>query len=401
MTQLQFNLNLDILKESVMSSDIDSVIKASIVLVLNEFMEKERDDLLQAGAYERTLSRRDYRNGYYDRELLMSIGKIVLRVPRTRTGEFSTSVFEQYARCDQSFVLAMLEMVVNGVSTRKVSNIVEQLCGHKVSKSFVSTLTEKLDPVVNQWASRPLNTMYYPYIFADAMYIKVREHNRVVSKAVYIATAVDKNNRREVLGLRVDHAESTEAWQRFFQYLNSRGLQSPKLVISDAHKGLKAAIKTEFVGSSWQRCTVHFKKNIITHMPKKGMDEAKMGLKRIFEVTTVEEARKYKNEFIDLFGSNQKLEKAIEILEEGFEDAIQFLNEDTKFHKHIRSTNSLERINEEIRRRERVIRIFPNTQSAFRLIGAVLMDYAEEVSKRIIQDKPEEVKEKKKAKEQK
>jgi putative transposase len=401
MTQLQFNLNLDILKESVMSSDIDSVIKASIVLVLNEFMEKERDDHLQAGAYERTLSRRDYRNGYYDRELLMSIGKIVLRVPRTRTGEFSTSVFEQYARCDQSFVLAMLEMVVNGVSTRKVSNIVEQLCGHKVSKSFVSTLTEKLDPMVNQWASRPLNTMYYPYIFADAMYIKVREHNRVVSKAVYIATAVDKNNRREVLGLRVDHAESTEAWQRFFQYLNSRGLQSPKLVISDAHKGLKAAIKTEFVGSSWQRCTVHFKKNIITHMPKKGMDEAKMGLKRIFEVTTVEEARKYKNEFIDLFGSNQKLEKAIEILEEGFEDAIQFLNEDTKFHKHIRSTNSLERINEEIRRRERVIRIFPNTQSAFRLIGAVLMDYAEEVSKRIIQDKPEEVKEKKKAKEQK
>lgn len=401
MTQLQFNLNLDVLKESVMSSDIDSVIKASIVLVLNEFMEKERDDHLQAGAYERTLSRRDYRNGYYDRELLMSIGKIVLRVPRTRTGEFSTSVFEQYARCDQSLVLAMLEMVVNGVSTRKVSNIVEQLCGHKVSKSFVSTLTEKLDPVVNQWASRPLNTMYYPYIFADAMYIKVREHNRVVSKAVYIATAVDKNNRREILGLRVDHAESTEAWQRFFQYLNSRGLQSPKLVISDAHKGLKAAIKTEFVGSSWQRCTVHFKKNIITHMPKKGMDEAKMGLKRIFEVTTVEEARKYKKEFIDLFGSNQKLEKAIEILEEGFEDAVQYLNEDSKYHKHIRSTNSLERINEEVRRRERVIRIFPNTQSAFRMIGAVLMDYAEEVSKRIIQDKPEEVKEKKKAKEQK
>ncbi len=211
MTQVQFNLNIDDLKDSVMNSNIDAVIKASIVLVLNSFMEKERDEFLQAGSYERSILRRDYRNGYYDRDLLISIGKITLRVPRTRSGDFSTTVFEQYARCDQALVLAMLEMVVNGVSTRKVSKIVEQLCGQKVSKSFVSTLTEKLDPIVNQWASRPLNTMYYPYIFADAMYIKVREHNRVVSKAVYIATAVDQNNRREILGLRVDHGESTES----------------------------------------------------------------------------------------------------------------------------------------------------------------------------------------------
>jgi putative transposase len=389
MTQLQFNLNLDILKESVMDSNIDSVIKASIVLVLNEFMEKERDDHLKASAYERTPSRHDYRNGYYERELLLSIGKIVLRVPRTRSGDFSTSVFEQYARCDQAFVLSMLEMVVNGVSTRKVSNIVEQLCGQKVSKSFVSTLTEKLDPVVNKWANRPLNTMYYPYIFADAMYIKVREHNRVVSKAVYIATAVDENNRREILGLRVDHVESCEAWQRFFQHLQSRGLQAPKLIISDAHKGLKAAIGKEFVGSAWQRCTVHFKKNIITHMPKKDMDEVKIALKRIFEVAKVEDARKYKTEFIEKYGDNSKLAKAIEILEDGFEDAIQYLDEKPMFHKHIRSTNSLERINGEVRRREQVIRIFPNTQSAFRLIGAVLMDYAEEVGKRIIKEKEE------------
>lgn len=372
-----------------MNSNIDAVIKASIVLVLNSFMEKERDDYLQAGSYERSSLRRDYRNGYYDRELLYSFGKITLRVPRTRSGEFSTTIFEQYARCDQALVLAMLEMVVNGVSTRKVANIVEQLCGQKVSKSFVSTLTEKLDPEVNQWANRPLNTMYYPYIFADAMYIKVREHNRVVSKAVYIATAVNQNNQREILGLRVDHGESTEAWERFFQYLKSRGLQSPKLVISDAHQGLKSAIGKEFIGSSWQRCTVHFKKNIITQMPKKGMEDVKSGLKRIFEVTTVEEARKYKREFIENFGEHPKLYKAIDTLEEGFEDAIQYLNENSRYHKHIRSTNSLERINQEVRRREKVIRIFPNTQSAFRLIGAVIMDYAEEVKKRIIPEKEE------------
>ena len=181
---------MDLLKESIINSNLDSVIKSAIVLILNEFMEKERDDYLQAAAYERSAERRDYRNGYYERDLMMSIGKIQLKVPRTRNGEFSTTVFEKYARCDQAFVLSMLEMVMNGVSTRKVTKIVEQLCGENVSKSFVSSLTKQLDPIVNEWANRPLNTTYYPYIFVDAMYIKVREHHSVVSKAVYIATAI-------------------------------------------------------------------------------------------------------------------------------------------------------------------------------------------------------------------
>jgi transposase-like protein len=378
LTQLQFNLNIEDLKDAVMNSDLGAVVKASVVLVLNTVMEKERDDYLQAGAYERTPVRQDSRNGYYDRGLLLSIGKVTLKVPRTRNGEFSPSVFERYSRCDQAFVLSMLEMVVNGVSTRKVKNIVQQLCGESVSKSFVSSLTEKLDPIVNAWANRPLNTAYYPYIFADAMYIKVREHNRVVSKAVYIATAINEQNCREILGLKVDHSESYEAWQRFFQYLQSRGLQSPKLIISDAHKGLKKAIAEEFVGTTWQRCTVHFKRNIFHQLPKKDMDEVKIGLKRIFEAVKVEDARKFKEEFLLSFGDNPKLEKAIETLDDGFEDAIQYLNQPSKFHQFIRSTNSLERLNQEVRRREKVIRIFPNTQSAFRLIGAVLMDIAEE-----------------------
>lgn len=361
-----------------MNSELDAVVKASIVLVLNSVMESERDHYLQAGAYQRTPDRQDYRNGYYERELLLSIGKITLKVPRTRNGEFAPSVFEKYSRCDQAFVLAMLEMFVNGVSTRKVKNIVEQLCGESVSKSFVSSLTEQLDPIVNTWANRPLNTTYYPYIFADAMYIKVREHHRVVSKAVYIATAINKHNEREILGLKVDHSESYEAWQRFFQYLQSRGLQAPKLIISDAHKGLKKAIAQEFVGTTWQRCTVHFKRNLYHQLPKKDVHEVKIGLKRIFEAVKIEDARMFKEEFLESFGENPKLEKVIEILEDGFEDAIQYLEQPPKFHQYIRSTNSLERVNQEVRRREQVVRIFPNTQSAFRLIGAVLMDIAEE-----------------------
>ncbi len=388
MTQLQFNLNLDHLKESVMNSDIDSVIKASIVLVLNSVMEKERDDHLQVAAYERSSGRFDSRNGYYERDLILSVGRVTLKVPRTRKGEFSPSLFEKYARCDQAFVLSMLEMVVNGVSTRKVTNIVEQLCGESVSKSFVSSLTEKLDPLVHAWANRPLNTTYYPYIFADAMYIKVREHNRVVPKAVYIATAITGDNRREVLGIRVAHVESYDAWKAFLLHLQSRGVQSPKLFITDAHAGLKKALNEVFVGTVWQRCTVHLKRNIFNAMPKKGIEEEKLGLKRIFEAVSVEDARQFKNEFIEHFGDNHKLEKAIQTLEDGFEDAIQYLNEPAKFQQFIRSTNSLERLNQEVRRREQVIRIFPNTQSAFRMIGAVLMQVNEQQElKKIVKGK--------------
>ena len=163
----------------------------------------------------------------------------------------------------------MLEMVINGVSTRKVTHIVEQLCGETVSKSFVSSLTQKLDPIIKDWAKRPLNGTYFPFIFVDAMYIKVREHHRVVSKAVYIATALTEKNNREILGLMVDHAESYESWSRFIQQLKSRGLQSPKLVISDAHKSLQKAVLREFIGTSWQRCNVHFKRNIINNSLKK------------------------------------------------------------------------------------------------------------------------------------
>lgn len=379
MTQLQFNLNLDVLKEAIVSSNLDMVIKSAVVLVLNEFMEKERDDYLKAAPYERAVERRDYRNGYYERELIMSIGTLTLRVPRTRNGEFSTTVFEKYARCDQALVLSMLEMVINGVSTRKVTNIVEQLCGKNVSKSFVSSLTQKLDPIVNDWARRPLNMTYYPFVFVDAMYIKVREHQRVVSKAIYIATAITEKNTREILGLSVDHAESQESWSQFFQQLKSRGLQSPKLVISDAHQGLQNAIQREFIGTAWQRCNVHFKRNIFDKLPKKDSAEIKTMIKRVFEAVTNDDIRQFKDELVSRFGTEPKFEKALAILDEGFEDTIQYMNFPENIRSHIRSTNSLERLNQEIRRRERIIRIFPNTQSAFRLVGAVLMQYQDTV----------------------
>ncbi|WP_042354843.1 IS256 family transposase [Bacillus rubiinfantis] len=377
MTQLQFNLDINLLKESVMNSNIEMVMKSAIVLVLNEFMEKERDEYLQVSSYERSDERRDYRNGYYERDLTLSIGKIKLKVPRTRNGEFTTSVFEKYARWDQALILSMLEMVINGVSTRKVTNIVEQLCGENVSKSLVSTLTQKLDPVINDWSKRPLNTTYYPFLFVDAMYIKVREHQKVVSKAVYIASAITDHGKREILGLSVDHAESYESWSRFLQHLKSRGLQSPQLVISDAHQGLKKAIQREFIGTSWQRCNVHFLRNIMDKLPKKDSSEIRTMIRRIFKAVTMDDIRKFKDEVMSHFENETKYQGALELLDDGFEDAIQYMNFPENVRVFIKSTNSLERLNQELRRREKVIRVFPNTQSAFRLIGAVLMQYQE------------------------
>jgi putative transposase len=377
MTQINLTLNLENLKDQVVNSDLDTVLKSSLVLVLNEFMEKEREEYLNARAYERTEGRADYRNGYYERDFTMSIGKLQLTVPRTRNGQFTTSLFEKYDRVDQSFVLSMMEMVVNGVSTRKVTKIVEQLCGENVSKSFVSTITKKLDPIVNEWANRPLNIMYYKYVYVDAMYIKVREHQRVVSKAVYIAIGVNENNKREIIGLSINHGESKAGWNQFFEHLKSRGFQSPKLIISDAHKGLKGAIEESFVGASWQRCTFHFKKNLFDCMPKKNSEEAKHLILRLFDAQKPQEARRLKEEFIQKYDSQKAFENVLNRLDEGFEDSIQFMNEPLDYHIKLRTTNNLERLNSEIRRRERVIRIFPNTQSAFRLIGAVLMDCQE------------------------
>ncbi|MFD2629841.1 IS256 family transposase, partial [Oceanobacillus kapialis] len=215
------------------------------------------------------------------------------------------------------------------------------------------------------------------YVYVDAMYIKVREYHKVVSKAVYIALGVNSQDKREILGFKITSSESKEGWSDFFETLKARGLQSPKIVISDAHEGLKAAIKENFLNTSWQRCTVHFLRNIIKNFPKKGSKEAREHLKEIFKASNLTISRMLKKEFMEKYESEAKYKKAIETLDAGYEDAIQFYSEDRDAHVHVRTSNVLERLNSEVRRRESVIRVFPNVNSAFRLIGAVLMDCEE------------------------
>jgi transposase-like protein len=366
---------MDELTEAVLNSNLDTTMKSLAVVIFNAYMEAERDEHIQADYYERNGERADYRNGYYEREYTMSIGKINLKVPRTRSGEFSTKLFKKYQRMDQAFVLSMVECVINGVSTRKVSNIVEQLCGESVSKSFVSNALERIDPELEKFQNRSLTSTKYRYIYVDAMYIKVREDHRIVSKAVYIAIGVNDKNKREIIGFTVDEEESYEAWADFFQSMRRRGLQQPKMIISDAHAGLKKAINEIFLGTTWQRCTFHFLRNITDKMPKKDSKKARHLVKKSLYASSEQEAREFKAQLESEFQENKRYEEALRTLDEGFDDAIQYLEEPQSFHISLRTTNCVERLNQEVRRREQVIRIFPNTESALRLIGAVLMDY--------------------------
>src|SRR5699024_8630520 len=320
MTQLNFNINMDELTEAVLKSDLNHTMKSLAVLIFNAYMEAERDGYINAGKYERNNNRIDYRNGYYTRDYTLSIGKIELQVPRTRSGEFSTALFEKYTRMDQAFVLSMAEAVVNGVSTRKVSNIVEQLCGETVSKSFVSNTMERLDPKIDAFKGRSLTMSQYRYVYVDAMYIKVRENHRVVSKAVYIAQGVNELNKREIIGFKVSDEESKEGWASFFQYLRERGLTTPKLLVSDAHSGLKAAIKEVFVGTSWQRCTVHLLRNIIETMPRKNSTKQRTLVKKIFRSRSLQEAKELREEFEACVKDDPRYETALETLDNGFMD---------------------------------------------------------------------------------
>lgn len=214
-------------------------------------MEEQRDQYIGVGEYERNDNRTSYRNGYYERSYTTRIGTIDLRVPRTRDGKFSPDIFERYQRNEKALLASILEMYVQGVSTRKVSKIVEELCGKKVSKSFVSNLTKELDKMVKKWQYSSLNGANYLYLMADVVYIKVRENHKVISKSYHTALGVNNEGGREIIGFLIQDGESENSWSTFFNYLIDRVLTGVKLVISEAHKGLVKAIKKLFTGASW------------------------------------------------------------------------------------------------------------------------------------------------------
>lgn len=377
MTQVHFTLETKEIQSLIENAVKDDLAKNILLTVFHQIMEQQRTEYLQAVDYERSDRRVSQRNGYYDRELTTRIGTLELKVPRTRDGKFSPDIFERYQRNEKALLSAMVEMYVSGVSTRKVSQIVEELCGKSVSKSFVSSLTVQLDPLVAEWQNRSLSDTKYPFLMVDVVYIKVRVDHRVLSKSCHIAVGITEEGEREIIGFMIQNGESEETWTAFFDYLKTRGLSGTELVISDAHTGLVAAIRKSFAGLSWQRCQVHFMRNILETVPKKESKHFREALKAIFRFTDIQLARVAKEELVNAYAEKKKYEKACKKLDEDFEDAFQYTVMD-KVHSRLKSTNLLERLNQEVRRREKIIRIFPNVVSANRLIGAVLMDLHED-----------------------
>lgn len=373
MAQLHITLDTEILQKLFLTGERDEAMSKLLEMIFNEILAEQSKEQLGAEPYERTDARTAYRNGTRERQLNTRVGTLNLNVPRHRNGTFSTVLFERYQRSEQALLLAMMQMVIDGVSTRKVENITEELCGKSFSKSMVSDLCKKLDPVVEQFRNRPLEK-HYPFLMFDAMYLKVREE-AVKSRGLLIALGVNEEGIREVLGFRVADSESEQSWGEFFQSLKKRGLTSPTLVTSDNHGGLVSALKKQFQGVTWQRCQTHFSRNLLDYTPKALQPQMKESIRDVYEATDLTSARMAKDRLLEEY--EKKAPKAMKLLDEAFDDITAVLILPLKYRKRLRTTNGLERLNQEVRRRERVIRIFPNQSSVIRLLGALLMEHDE------------------------
>jgi len=356
----------------------DQGMAALLQPILNQLLQAEMTEHLRAEPGERTTERRGWLGGSYERRLTTRVGTLELEVPRDREGTFQTSLFERYQRSEKALVLALMQMVVQGVSTRRVKKITTELCGREFSKSTVSRLSEGLDEQVTAWAERPLGVGDYPFLVLDAMQVKVRRQGAVRSTAVLLAVGISEAGQREILGLDVALGETGEAWRRFIGQLKARGLSGVEVATSDAHGGLRQALEAAFPGLIWQRCQAHFRRNVLDRTPTGLRDRMHGLLDRILTAPSPERAREaFAEACAELEGA---ADRALKVLESGWEEATAILALPSKYRRRLRTTNMLERFIEEIRRREKVVRIFPSGDSAYRLIGALCAERHEEWS---------------------
>jgi putative transposase len=339
--------------------------------VMQEMLEAEMTDALGAEKGERTPARLGYRSGSYTRTLVTRVGKLELRVPQDRDGRFSTELFERYQRSEQALVATLAEMYVQGVSTRKVKAITEELCGHSFSASAISAINKRLDDSLAAFARRPLAEPY-PYLILDARYEKVREDGVVGSQAVLIAIGIDWDGRRQILAVEMANRESRSSWKDFLIGLRRRGLGGVELVVADDHAGLRAAIREVLAEAAFQRCYVHFLRNALDHLPRKADDDCLQELRWLYDRRSAEEARRDLAAWIAKWAS--RYPRLVAWAEETIEETLTFYRLPRQHHKHLKSTNMLERLNEEIRRRTYVVRIFPNAASCCRLIRALAVE---------------------------
>ena len=342
--------------------------------VVQQVLEAEMEETLQAGKGERTAERQGYRSGSYSRTLVTRVGKLELRIPQDRQGRFRTEMFERYQRSEKALVGALTEMYVQGVSTRKVKAVTEELCGHEFSASTISRLNQSLDEELNKFAQRRLEESY-PYLVLDARYEKVREDGVIRSRAVLVAIGINEDGRRCVLAVELANRESESSWREFLVQLRKRGLRGVEFVVSDDHPGLRASIAEILPEAVWQRCYVHFLRNALDHLPRKADDDCLMELRWMYDRRNIEEARRDLAAWLQKWG--QRYQKLCDWVEANIEQTFSFYRLPQPHHKHMKSTNMLERINEELKRRTQVVRIFPNEASCLRLVRALAAEINE------------------------
>jgi putative transposase len=357
----------------ILAEDRD-ILKAIVAEALQQTLEAEMDETLGAEKSERTPNRVGYRSGYYGRSLVTRVGKIELRVPQDRQGRFRTEVFERYQRSEKALTSAMMQMYLQGVSTRKVKAITEELCGHEFSSASISRIVSALDQELELFSRRRLEEDY-PYLVLDARYEKVREDGAVRSQAVLIAIGIDWEGRRNVLAVELANRESASSWRDFLAMLRDRGLHGVQVAISDDHPGLKRAIREVLPEAKWQRCYVHFLRNALDYLPRKADDDCLMELRWLYDRRNVEEARRDLAAWLAKWAA--RYPKLCSWVEENIDETLSFYRLPREHHKNLKSTNMLERIMEEIKRRTLVVRIFPNAASCLRLVRALAVEMHE------------------------
>jgi putative transposase len=364
----------DFLRKAVGGGDVN-FLREGVRVLAQALMELEVSEQIGAGRHERSDERTTHRNGYRERTWDTAAGAIELKIPKVREGSYMPSLIEPRRRIDRAMLSVIQEAYVHGVSTRKVDDIVTALGMTGISKSSVSRICVELDEVVGDFLSRPLMCAY-PYVWLDATYLKCREGSRVGSVAAVVAIGVTGVGEREVLGCDIGASEDGAFWTEFLRGLVARGLSGVDLVVSDAHVGLKEAIPAVLSGASWQRCRVHFMRNALTRVPKDAQYMVAAAIRTIFAAPGIEEARTQLRFIAD--GMSAKYPALSEMLIDAEDDVIAHMAFPREHWTKIASTNPLERVNKEIKRRTDVVGIFPNRASALRLTGCVLLEQHDE-----------------------
>jgi len=369
--------DLSELLAALQAGDLTDPIRQSLEWVLQQLIEAEATAFIGAAKHERTDTRTTQRNGYRPRVLSTTAGDVELQIPKLREGSFFPSLLERRRRIDRALFAVVMEAYVHGVSTRKVDDLVQALgAASGISKSEVSRICGELDKDLEPFRNRPLDHVAFPYVFLDATYIKARVRGRVVSRAVVIATGVAATGDREVLGIDIGDSEDGAFWTAFLKSLRARGLKGVQLVITDHHLGLKAAIDAVFIGAAWQRCRVHFSRNVNGRLKRGNHDMVHAAIRTIFAQPDTDHVHAQFDEVVRMLTA--QFPEIAAMLGDAKEDLLAFTGFPQAHWRKVWSTNPLERINGEIKRRTRVVGIFPNDAAALRLITAVIVETHDE-----------------------